>query len=111
MRVEAGDKNLLRLLFNKYSDTAVIHFAGSIIVPESVSKPLSYYLNNTVASRNLIEACVQSGVKQFIFSSTAAVYGMPQHNPVTETTALLPINPYGRSKLMTEWMLGDAARA
>jgi UDP-glucose 4-epimerase len=106
-----GDQKLLRHLFEQYSVTAVIHFAGSLIVPESVSKPLSYYANNTVASRNLIEACVQSGVKQFIFSSTAAVYGIPEHNPVTETTGPMPINPYGRSKLMTEWMLEDAARA
>lgn len=106
-----GDQALLRRLFQYYSITAVIHFAGSIIVPESVSKPLAYYANNTVASRDLIEACVQFGVKQFIFSSTAAVYGIPEHNPVTETTGPMPINPYGRSKLMTEWMLEDAAHA
>jgi len=108
---DVGDQTLLRRLFEQYSVTAVIHFAGSLIVPESVSKPLRYYANNTMASRNLIESCVQSGVKQFIFSSTAAVYGMPDHNPVTETTDVMPINPYGRSKLMTEWMLEDAARA
>jgi UDP-glucose 4-epimerase len=108
---DVGDQALLRRLFRDYSVTAVIHFAGSIVVPESVSKPLDYYANNTVASRSLIEACVQSGVKQFIFSSTAAVYGLPEHNPVTETTKPMPINPYGRSKLMTEWMLEDAARA
>ena len=106
-----ADQALLRRLFERYSVTAVIHFAGSIVVPESVSKPLSYYANNTVASRNLIESCVQSGVKQFIFSSTAAVYGIPGHNPVTEAADVMPINPYGRSKLMTEWMLEDAARA
>ena len=76
---DVGDQPLLRRLFEHYSITAVIHFAGSLIVPESVSKPLAYYANNTVASRNLIEACVQSGVKEFIFSSTAAVYGMPKH--------------------------------
>jgi len=80
-------------------------------VPESVEKPLAYYENNTVASRNLIEACVDCGVKHFIFSSTAAVYGLPDHNPVTEMDGAAPINPYGRSKLMTEWMLEDAARA
>ena len=108
---DIGDQALLRRLFHYYSVTTVIHFAGSIVVPESVSKPLSYYANNTVASRNLIETCVQSGVKQFIFSSTAAVYGIPDHNPVTEKTETMPINPYGRSKLMTEWMLEDAARA
>ena len=108
---DVGDQALLRRLFRDHSVTAVIHFAGSIVVPESVSKPLEYYANNTVASRSLIEACIQSGVKQFIFSSTAAVYGLPEHNPVTETTKPMPINPYGRSKLMTEWMLEDAARA
>jgi len=108
---DVGDQALLRRLFEQYAVTAVIHFAGSTVVPESVSKPLSYYANNTVASRNLIEACVQAGVKQFIFSSTAAVYGIPDHNPVTEATDVMPINPYGRSKLMTEWMLDDAARA
>jgi UDP-glucose 4-epimerase len=106
-----GDQVLLRELFQRYAVTAVIHFAGSIVVPESVEKPLAYYENNTAASRNLIEACVDCGVKHFIFSSTAAVYGLPEHNPVTELDALSPINPYGRSKLMTEWMLEDAARA
>jgi len=108
---DVGDQTLLRRLFEQYSVTTVIHFAGSTVVPESVSKPLGYYANNTVASRNLIETCVQSGVKQFIFSSTAAVYGIPDHNPVTEKTETMPINPYGRSKLMTEWMLEDVARA
>src|SRR5882757_7096000 len=108
---DVGDQTLLRRLFEQYSVTTVIHFAGSTVVPESVSKPLAYYANNTVASRNLIETCVQSGVKQFIFSSTAAVYGIPDHNPVTEKTETMPINPYGRSKLMTEWMLEDSSRA
>ncbi len=108
---EVGDKALLKDLFKAYPIDAVIHFAGSIVVPESVAKPLAYYNNNTMASRELIEACVDAGVKNFIFSSTAAVYGMPEHNPVTEATDLLPINPYGRSKLMTEWMLEDASRA
>jgi UDP-glucose 4-epimerase len=107
----AGDPSVARKVLAHFKVTAVIHFAGSIVVPESVEKPLDYYLNNTVASRNLIEACVDSGVKNFIFSSTAAVYGMPKTNPVTEEITLSPINPYGRSKLMTEWMLEDAARA
>jgi UDP-glucose 4-epimerase len=106
-----GDIELLKDLFARHRITAVIHFAGSIVVPESVEKPLLYYQNNTVASRNLIEACVQAGVKNFIFSSTAAVYGMPNSNPVIEDMPLSPINPYGRSKLMTEWMLEDASRA
>ena len=106
-----GDQALLRRLFQYYSISAVIHFAGSIVVPESVAKPLAYYANNTMASRSLIEACVNCGVKQFIFSSTAAVYGLPKHNPVGEQDGAAPINPYGRSKLMTEWMLEDAARA
>jgi UDP-glucose 4-epimerase len=106
-----GDLALLQELFTRHHVTAVIHFAGSIVVPESVEKPLLYYQNNTVASRNLIQACVQAGVGNFIFSSTAAVYGMPSANPVTEDMALAPINPYGRSKLMTEWMLEDTSRA
>ena len=108
---DAGDQTLLRELFQRHAVTAVIHFAGSIVVPESVENPLAYYKNNTMVSRNLIEACVATGVKQFIFSSTAAVYGMPKENPVTEQTETAPINPYGRSKLMTEWMLEDVARA
>ncbi len=106
-----GDQVLLRDLFRQYDVTAVIHFAGSIVVPESVEKPLAYYQNNTVASRNLIEACIEGGVKNFIFSSTAAVYGTPENNPVTEAADLVPASPYGRSKLMTEWMLEDATRA
>ena len=107
----AGDPALLAELFQRHAITAVIHFAGSIVVPESVANPLYYYQNNTAVSRTLIQACVQAGVKHFIFSSTAAVYGIPAHNPVTEKTDTAPINPYGRSKLMTEWMLEDTARA
>jgi UDP-glucose 4-epimerase len=107
----AGDAALLHDVFKRYGVSAVVHFAGSIVVPESVENPLKYYENNTAVSRNLIAACVKAGVKHFIFSSTAAVYGMPAHNPVTEQTETAPINPYGRSKLMTEWMLEDAARA
>jgi UDP-glucose 4-epimerase len=107
---DAGNPALLHDLIQRYAVTAVIHFAGSIVVPESVENPLKYYENNTATSRNLIAACVKAGVKHFIFSSTAAVYGMPASNPVTEATETAPINPYGRSKLMTEWMLEDAAR-
>lgn len=90
---------------------AIMHFAGSIVVPESVENPLKYYLNNTVKSRALIEAAVQAGVPHFIFSSTAATYGIPEVSPVTEETPRRPINPYGWSKLMTEQMLGDVAAA
>jgi UDP-glucose 4-epimerase len=106
-----GDQRLMEGVFRRYDVDAVIHFAGSLVVPESVENPLAYYENNTVASRNLIEACVRSGVKNFIFSSTAAVYGTPKSNPVTEGTQPVPASPYGRSKLMTEWMLEDASRA
>lgn len=90
---------------------AIMHFAGSIVVPESIENPLKYYLNNTVKSRALIEAAVQGGVPHFIFSSTAATYGIPEVSPVTEETPRRPINPYGWSKLMTEQMLGDVAAA
>ena len=90
---------------------AVMHFAGSIVVPESVENPLEYYHNNTVKSRALIEAAVAAGVPHFIFSSTAATYGIPEVSPVTEETPTRPINPYGWSKLMTEQMLADTAAA
>ncbi len=89
----------------------IVHFAGSIIVPESVENPLKYYANNTCASRNLIEAAVLGGVERFVFSSTAAVYGMTGLEPVSEDMPLNPMSPYGRSKLMTEQMLGDVAAA
>ena len=108
---DVGDAELVGNLLRMSKVEAVIHFAGSIVVPESVENPLAYYANNTVASRNLIAACVAAGVKRFVFSSTAAVYGIPEHNPVVEAAPKEPINPYGRSKLMTEWMLEDAARA
>jgi UDP-glucose 4-epimerase len=108
---DAGDPTLLAELFQRYPIDAVIHFAGSVVVPESVANPLLYYKNNTVVSRTLVEACVRAGVKHVIFSSTAAVYGIPTVNPVKEITETAPINPYGRSKLMTEWMLEDTARA
>jgi len=106
-----ADKELVKGLIRSHQVDAVIHFAGSIIVPESVERPLYYYLNNTAASRNLIEVCVETGVKNFVFSSTAAVYGMPENGIVTELSNTEPINPYGRSKLMTEWMLADVAKA
>jgi UDP-glucose 4-epimerase len=90
---------------------AIMHFAGSIVVPESVEQPLKYYANNTVASHNLIAAAVDGGVKHILFSSTAAVYGAPERVPIVEDDPKLPINPYGASKLMTERMLADASAA
>jgi len=107
----AGDQVLVRRLVTQYGIDAIIHFAGSIVVPESVANPLLYYANNTMVSRALIEAAVESGVRHFIFSSTAAVYGESQTAPVSERGLTKPISPYGRSKLITEWMLEDAARA
>lgn len=107
----AGDIDFVVSLIEKYRITEIIHFAGSIVVPESVTNPLKYYANNTATSRNLIEAAVKGGVKHFIFSSTAAVYGMTGLAPVVEDTPLNPMSPYGRSKLMTEWMLADVAAA
>lgn len=107
----AGDIELVRRLIDKHGISEIVHFAGSIVVPESVTDPLKYYGNNTATSRNLIEAAIKGGVKHFIFSSTAAVYGMTGLAPVVETTPLNPMSPYGRSKLMTEWMLQDVAAA
>ena len=107
----AGDIDFVTSLIAKHAITEIVHFAGSIVVPESVTNPLKYYANNTSTSRNLIEAAVRGGVKHFIFSSTAAVYGMTGLAPVVEDTPLHPMSPYGRSKLMTEWMLADVAAA
>jgi len=108
---DVGDQDLVRTVIRKYGVKAIVHFAGSIVVPESVADPLGYYNNNTVKSRALMEAAVATGVKHFIFSSTAAVYGNPVENPVSETATPAPMSPYGWSKLMTEVMLADAARA
>ncbi|MBS3847137.1 UDP-glucose 4-epimerase GalE [Devosia sp. BSSL-BM10] len=108
---DAGDIDFVVGLIKKHGITEIVHFAGSIVVPESVTNPLKYYGNNTATSRNLIEAAVKGGVKHFIFSSTAAVYGMTGLAPVVETTPLNPMSPYGRSKLMTEMMLADVAAA
>jgi UDP-glucose 4-epimerase len=107
----AGDMALVGELIARHRIKAIIHFAGSIVVPESVVDPLKYYANNTAASRNLIEAAVRGGVGYMIFSSTAAVYGMPGLEPVAEDAPLAPMSPYGRSKLMTEMMLADVAAA
>jgi UDP-glucose 4-epimerase len=103
--------DLVADLVDTHKVDAIVHFAGSIVVPESVANPLKYYGNNTAASRNLIEAAVKGGVKHIIFSSTAAVYGTPGLEPVAEESPLLPLSPYGRSKLMTEMMLADVAAA
>ena len=105
------DAALLARIFAEQGCRAVMHFAGSIVVPDSVENPLKYYRNNTANSRTLIEAAVTAGVPHFIFSSTAATYGVPEVSPVTEDTPQQPINPYGWSKLMTERMLADAAAA
>ena len=108
---DIGDNGLLDSLFEDGSIDAVIHFAGSIIVPESVSDPLKYYRNNTCNALTLIEACVRHGIKHFIFSSTASVYGNPQSVPIPEDAPLAPISPYGTSKLMSEQILRDVAAA
>lgn len=108
---DVGDQALVADVIDRHRIDAVMHFAGSIVVPESVADPLKYYRNNTANSRNLIEACVTAGVDKFIFSSTAAIYGTPETFPVDENTPAAPINPYGASKLMTEWMLRDVGAA
>lgn len=107
----AVEDERVRGVMRQHSVSAVMHFAGSVVVPESVIDPLKYYRNNTAASRSLIESAVVSGVKHFIFSSTAATYGIPQIVPVAEDSTKQPINPYGMSKLMTEAMLADTAAA
>jgi UDP-glucose 4-epimerase len=106
-----ADRELVDRIFAERDIGAILHFAGSIVVPESVEKPLEYYRNNTIASHALVSAAVDAGVKHIVFSSTAAVYGEPERVPVDETVAKLPINPYGASKLMTERMLEDSAAA
>lgn len=106
-----ADDDKVRGAIREHNVTAIMHFAGSVVVPESVSDPLKYYRNNTAASRSLIESAVSEGVKHFIFSSTAATYGIPEVVPVREDSPQLPINPYGMSKLMTEHMLRDVAAA
>lgn len=109
---DIADQSLMATIFAENSIDAIIHFAGSIVVPDSVADPLGYYENNTVKSRSLIESAVKAGVPYFVFSSTAAVYGTPDVlEPVTETVPLRPESPYGSSKLMTEIMLRDTAAA
>jgi UDP-glucose 4-epimerase len=106
-----ADRELVDRIFAERNIGAILHFAGSIVVPESVEKPLEYYRNNTIASHALVSAAVDARVKHVVFSSTAAVYGEPERVPVDEAVEKLPINPYGASKLMTERMLEDSAAA
>jgi UDP-glucose 4-epimerase len=108
---DIGHQPLVGKLLADHGVNAIMHFAASAVVPDSVADPLAYYLNNTVKSHALIEAALKAGVRHFIFSSTAAVYGMPGGEPVEESAPLAPLSPYGASKLMTELMLADVARA
>lgn len=111
VQADCADASTLARIETEYKPDAIVHFAGKIVVPESVVDPLPYYLGNTVASRTLIAFAVPRRIP-FVFSSTAAVYGEPKDNqPISEDAVTAPINPYGRSKLMTEWMLADAAAA
>jgi UDP-glucose 4-epimerase len=106
-----AERVLVDSIIDELGIGAIMHFAGSIVVSESVEKPLKYYANNTLASHSLISAAVDAGVQHILFSSTAAVYGAPEHVPIVEEDPKLPINPYGASKLMTERMLEDASSA
>jgi len=106
-----GDRDAVLALLRNQSVDTVMHFAAYTIVPESVRDPLQYYGNNTCSTRTLLECCLEAGVSNFVFSSTAAVYGMPAAGSAAESTATSPINPYGTSKLMSEWMLRDVAAA
>lgn len=108
---DTADAALVSRLLDEYRVDTVLHFAAHTIVPESVADPLKYYGNNTCATRNLLACCQAAGVKHFIFSSTAAVYGIPAAGLASETSPLAPINPYGSSKLMSEWMLRDLSAA
>ena len=111
VQADIEDDGPVRAAMRAHDVRAVMHFAGSVVVPESVSDPLKYYRNNTAASRAVIESAVVCGVRHFIFSSTAATYGTPEKVPVAEGDPQSPINPYGMSKLMTEAMLRDVAAA
>lgn len=108
---DTGDRALVEKIIREHDVDTVMHFAAHTIVPESVSDPLKYYGNNTCNTRNLLECCQENGVKNFIFSSTAAVYGIPEIGAASEDTKTAPINPYGTSKLMSEWMLRDLGKA
>lgn len=106
-----GDRDKVLEVLRKHGVDTVMHFAAYTIVPESVAEPLKYYGNNTCSTRSLLQCCVEAGVRNFVFSSTAAVYGIPAEGIAAENTATAPINPYGTSKLMSEWMLRDVAAA
>ena len=106
-----GDRALVNDIIARYGITAIVHFAASIVVPESVSDPLMYYSNNTMNTCALLDAAIRAGVRHFIFSSTAAVYGVTDASPISENAPTAPLSPYGTSKLMSEIMLHDAARA
>jgi UDP-glucose 4-epimerase len=108
---DTGDRDLVTALLAEHKVDTVLHFAAHTIVPESVENPLKYYGNNTCCTRNLLECCAGAGVRSFVFSSTAAVYGIPQDSFCTEDSPLAPINPYGTSKLMSEMMLRDLGKA
>jgi UDP-glucose 4-epimerase len=108
---DTGDRELVSRLLRDHQVTKVLHFAAHTIVPESVSNPLKYYGNNTCSTRNLLQCCQEAGVKHFVFSSTAAVYGIPAGGVCSEDSPNQPINAYGSSKLMSEWMLRDLAAA
>ncbi len=111
VEADIADQATVEQTLRDHDIRAIMHFAGSIVVPESVENPLKYYKNNTVNSRGLIESAVRCGVPHFIFSSTAATYGMPEVSPISESCPQKPINPYGMSKLMTEIMLEDVSQA
>lgn len=108
---DTGDKELVSRVLREHRVDTVMHFAAHTIVPESVSNPLKYYGNNTCSTRNLLQCCAEGGTKYFVFSSTAAVYGIPANGIASEDSPTSPINPYGLSKLMSEWMLRDLAAA
>lgn len=108
---DAGDENLVEGVINQHKVESIIHFAGSVVVPESMRDPLSYYRNNTFTTQSLLRVAVRNGVNRFIFSSTAAVYGNPDQVPVQETAPTRPLSPYGASKLMAEIILHDVASA
>ena len=108
---DTGDRELVNRLLREHNIDTVMHFAANTIVPESVSNPLKYYGNNTCSTRSLLQCCQEAGVKHFVFSSTAAVYGVPASGLAGEDSPTQPINPYGTSKLMSEWMLRDLSAA